>query len=78
MTQLDIPITLFAATEQDKFRKPRTGMWQELIEHYDLDDTDGPDLQASIFVGDAGGRLGDLDSKTNADFACSDRYDGSE
>lgn len=53
-------------------------MWQELIEHYDLDDTDGPDMQASIFVGDAGGRLGDLDSKTNADFACSDRYDGSE
>jgi len=71
--QLDMPVTVFAATERDQYRKPRTGMWQELIEYYDLDE-DGPDMEASMFVGDAGGRHGDLDSKTNADFACSDRY----
>lgn len=72
LSQLDMPVTLFAATERNEYRKPRTGMWRELLEYYDLDE-DGPDMEASVFVGDAGGRHGDLDSKTNADFACSDR-----
>ena len=54
--QIDFPITIYAATSRDNFRKPRTGMWLELLEEYDLDDIGGPDLKNSIFIGDAAGR----------------------
>jgi len=66
--QLDIPISLYAATEKDVYRKPRTGMWTELLDDYDIQ----PDLQQSIFVGDAGGRH--ADGRKPKDFSCSDRY----
>jgi bifunctional polynucleotide phosphatase/kinase len=54
--QLDFPISIYAATARDQYRKPRTGMWKELLEEFDLDVEEGLDLQESIFVGDAGGR----------------------
>ena len=57
LSKLDIPISVYAGTARDGYRKPRTGMWTELIEDYDLDTDGGPDLQRSIFVGDAAGRL---------------------
>lgn len=56
ITQLDLPISIYAATARDQYRKPRTGMWQELLEDYDLEAADAVDLQNSFFVGDAGGR----------------------
>ncbi|KAL9592511.1 MAG: hypothetical protein Q9179_006644 [Wetmoreana sp. 5 TL-2023] len=69
--QLDIPIVLLAASARDQYRKPRTGMWTELLEELDLDGEDGPDLAASFFVGDAGGRAARSGGK--ADHSCSDR-----
>jgi bifunctional polynucleotide phosphatase/kinase len=69
--QLDIPITIYAATTKDKYRKPRLGMWMELLDDYDLDVSDGADLKASFFVGDAGGRL--AESRLKPDHSCCDR-----
>ena len=54
--QLDFALSIYAATTRDHYRKPRTGMWKEVLEDFDLDVDDGPDLEHSIFVGDAGGR----------------------
>ncbi|KAL9119120.1 MAG: hypothetical protein Q9187_004323 [Circinaria calcarea] len=68
---LDIPIALYAGTARDRFRKPRIGMWGELLEDYDLNIGDGPDLQNSIFVGDAAGRPARPGRK--ADHSSSDR-----
>ena len=70
--QLDIPIALFAATSRDQYRKPRTGMWNEVLEDFDLDVQDGPDLEACFFIGDAGGRPARTTNK--ADHSCSDRW----
>ncbi|RJE26556.1 Polynucleotide [Aspergillus sclerotialis] len=58
MAQLDIPMSAYAATEDDENRKPRMGMWREFLDDYDLD-VSGVDLSNSIFVGDAAGRPGD-------------------
>ncbi|KAL2828693.1 polynucleotide kinase 3'-phosphatase [Aspergillus cavernicola] len=58
MKQLDIPLSVYAATEDDEYRKPRVGMWREFVDDYDLDVT-GVDTSESIFVGDAAGRPGD-------------------
>ncbi|KAF7116381.1 hypothetical protein CNMCM5793_004625 [Aspergillus hiratsukae] len=55
MRGIDIPISVYAATEDDENRKPRTGMWREFVEDYDLD-VFGVDLAASFYVGDAAGR----------------------
>ena len=70
--QLDIPVSLYAATEKDIFRKPRIGIWNELLEDYDIHLPGDLDLENSIFVGDAGGR--DAVGKLQKDFSCSDRY----
>ncbi|KAF7558421.1 hypothetical protein G7046_g5745 [Stylonectria norvegica] len=56
LSSLDLPTSVFAATERDIYRKPRTGMWKELCEDYDIREED-VDLENSIFVGDAGGRI---------------------
>ncbi|KAH8677657.1 polynucleotide kinase 3 phosphatase-domain-containing protein [Xylariales sp. PMI_506] len=79
LTQLDLPVTLYAATGKDIFRKPRTGMWEQVCKDYDLAGDD-IDLENSIFVGDAGGRTAQLKGggSTGAtavakDFSCSDR-----
>jgi bifunctional polynucleotide phosphatase/kinase len=56
---LNVPISIYAATEYDEYRKPRLGMWKELVDDYDLDVEDALDLEGSIFVGDAAGRPGD-------------------
>ncbi|KAF8477536.1 polynucleotide kinase 3 phosphatase-domain-containing protein [Kalaharituber pfeilii] len=62
---LDIPVTLYGATENDQYRKPRTGMWDELMDEYDLD-VHAVDKAESFFVGDAAGR--------DRDFSATDRY----
>ena len=69
--KLDIPVALYAGTARDRYRKPRIGMWRELLEDCDLDVGDGPDLQNSIFVGDAAGRP--ARSGRKADHSSSDR-----
>ncbi|KAI9888560.1 MAG: hypothetical protein M1814_006801 [Vezdaea aestivalis] len=69
--QLDIPVMLLAATERDRFRKPCTGMWDEMLIDYHLNLPGSVDLQASFFVGDAGGRV--ANGKIKKDFSCSDR-----
>lgn len=69
--QLGIPILLLAATARDQYRKPRVGMWTELLEEIDLDTREGPVLGESFFVGDAGGRAARSGAK--ADHSCSDR-----
>ncbi|KAF2461511.1 polynucleotide kinase 3 phosphatase-domain-containing protein [Lineolata rhizophorae] len=83
--QLDLPLTIYAATTQDRFRKPRTGMWNEVCEEYDLRpvpsaNEDCVDIENSFFIGDAGGRvsnIGGAESKKTGqsarDFSCSDR-----
>lgn len=71
LRHFDFPILLLAATARDCYRKPRAGTWKELLDCLDLDEGNGPDLQASFFVGDAGGRAARTNAK--ADHACSDR-----
>lgn len=61
MTQLEVPLSVYAATENDEYRKPRMGMWREFLDDYDLD-VAGVDQSESVFVGDAAGRPGDHSS----------------
>ncbi|KAI1156582.1 polynucleotide kinase 3 phosphatase-domain-containing protein [Nemania diffusa] len=74
LAQLDLPTTIYAATARDTFRKPRTGMWAELCADYGIPTAD-VDLENSVFVGDAGGRLAEGSGKAAVpkDFSCSDR-----
>jgi bifunctional polynucleotide phosphatase/kinase len=78
LNNLDIPTTIYAATERDIYRKPRAGMWKEVCEDYDISEED-VDLEHSFFVGDAGGRLAGLGRSREGvaavakDFSCSDR-----
>lgn len=65
LTVLDVPLHLYAATIKNRFRKPQTGMWTEMIDDLDLHHY-GVDLKGSYLVGDAAGREGD--------FSDSDRY----
>ncbi|KAF8418544.1 putative DNA 3'-phosphatase Tpp1 [Tirmania nivea] len=65
LSALDIPLALYGATENDKYRKPRSGMWDEMVDDYDTD-IHGVNKEESFLVGDAAGRDGD--------FSASDRY----
>ncbi|OAT06353.1 polynucleotide kinase [Blastomyces gilchristii SLH14081] len=68
MQTLGVPSSIYAATENDEFRKPRMGMWSEMLDDYDLDVAGSLDLEQSVFVGDAAGREGDH-SCVDRDFA---------
>ncbi|RPB28575.1 PNK3P-domain-containing protein [Terfezia boudieri ATCC MYA-4762] len=65
LSALDIPLTLYGATENDKYRKPRSGMWDKMVDDYGTD-IHGLNKEESLLVGDAAGRDGD--------FSASDRY----
>ena len=71
LSRFEFPITLLAATARDQYRKPRIGMWNELLDELDLNVGDGPDLYDSFFVGDAAGRP--ARDHIKADHSCSDR-----
>jgi bifunctional polynucleotide phosphatase/kinase len=75
-TQLAIPISIYAATKDDIYRKPRTGMWAEMLEDHQ-DEVKELDLSQCIFVGDAAGRLEVKNEEGKVvrkkDFASSDR-----
>ncbi|RMZ77376.1 hypothetical protein DV737_g4399, partial [Chaetothyriales sp. CBS 132003] len=69
--QLDLPISFYAATAHDRYRKPRTGMWDELLEDYDLQSDGLVDMSQSFYVGDAAGR--EKSDERRKDHATSDR-----
>ncbi|KAI9854978.1 MAG: hypothetical protein M1824_006487 [Vezdaea acicularis] len=71
LSRLDMPVTLYAATGQDNYRKPCTGMWDEMLKDHDLQSAGSIDLKASFLVGDAAGRL--AYGKMPQDHSCSDR-----
>lgn len=73
VTQLDLPVTVYAATGRDEYRKPRVGMWRELLDDHDLNIMETVDLGKSFFVGDAGGREA-MAGITVKDHSCVDRY----
>ncbi|OQO05235.1 hypothetical protein B0A48_09002 [Cryoendolithus antarcticus] len=73
LTALGLPISVYAATEKDLYRKPRTGMWNRMMEDYELAADGQVDLAGSVFVGDAAGRLGDKAAKIKKDHSSSDR-----
>ena len=73
LSQLDLPVTVYAATGRDEYRKPRVGMWRELLEDNDLETVESVDLENSFFVGDAGGREA-VAGITVKDHSCVDRY----
>ncbi len=70
--QLDIPTAVYAATGQDKFRKPRTGMWEQMRVDYGLEDVRLVDMESCFYIGDAGGRPAEVGGGPR-DHACSDR-----
>ncbi|CAK7206598.1 DNA kinase/phosphatase Pnk1 [Sporothrix eucalyptigena] len=74
LTDLGLPVTLYAATGKDRFRKPRPGMWEEMVKDLGLAEKD-VDLESSFFVGDAAGRVPYLKNGKTVpkDFSCSDR-----
>ncbi|KAJ9421546.1 polynucleotide kinase 3 phosphatase-domain-containing protein [Fusarium oxysporum] len=78
LNSLNLPTCVYAATEHDIYRKPRTGMWKELCDDYDISESE-IDLGNSVFVGDAGGRTATLGKGPDGvaaaakDFSCSDR-----
>jgi len=71
MRQLDFPVYVFAATGNDKYRKPRAGMWEELREEFDLEGHGAIDMDNSFYIGDAAGR--EKTDKRQKDHATSDR-----
>lgn len=56
LAALDLPITVYAATARDGYRKPGTGMWSVATRDLKGD----VDLDGSYLVGDAAGRKGDF------------------
>ena len=74
LSQLELPITVYAATGIGHiFRKPRPGMWEQMLGHYGLTEPGDVDLEHSVFVGDAAGREGSKTAGVKKDHACSDR-----
>ncbi|KAL6251359.1 DNA kinase/phosphatase Pnk1 [Rhinocladiella similis] len=69
--QLDFPISIYAATDQDRYRKPRVGMWELMLEDYDLLAEGAVDMANSFYIGDAAGR--EKTDKRRKDHATSDR-----
>lgn len=70
---LELPMSIYAATERDIYRKPRTGMWEQLLMDYGLTDQGDIDHESSFFIGDAGGRAEDKAAGMKKDHSCSDR-----
>lgn len=72
LRQLDIPVTVLAATANDQYRKPRTGMWMEMKEEFDLEADDAIAMDQSFYIGDAAGR--EKTDRRQKDHAASDRH----
>jgi bifunctional polynucleotide phosphatase/kinase len=73
---LNFPISVYAATQKDIFRKPRTGMWDRALVDYGFNGSnigEALDRAECIFVGDAAGRTGNKPAGMLEDFSSSDR-----
>lgn len=73
LNALELSITVYVATGHDLYRKPRTGMWEQMLKDYGLADAGDVDHQGCVFVGDAAGREGDKAAGVRKDHSCSDR-----
>nr|XP_023907961.1 bifunctional polynucleotide phosphatase/kinase-like [Quercus suber] len=73
LNDLDLPITVYASTGPDIYRKPRTGMWDQMLHDYQLTTSGDIDHAQCVFVGDAAGREADKAAGIKKDHACSDR-----
>ncbi|KAF2721498.1 PNK3P-domain-containing protein [Polychaeton citri CBS 116435] len=73
LNQLELPVSLYAATRKDLFRKPRTRTWDQILDDYGLKHEGGVDVSSCIFVGDAGGRDRDKASGSKKDHSSCDR-----
>lgn len=73
LNALELPMTVYAATDHDRFRKPRTGMWEQMLKDYGLDPAGDVVPTNCVFVGDAAGREEDKTSGLRKDHSCSDR-----
>ncbi|KAI9021725.1 polynucleotide kinase 3 phosphatase-domain-containing protein [Phycomyces nitens] len=71
LSQLSIPVWIFAALHKDGYRKPCTGMW-DLLEKEANDDVQ-IDRSNSLFIGDAAGRQDGWKPKVKKDHSCADR-----
>ena len=70
---LDLSMSIYAATGHDIYRKPRTGMWEQILKDYGLSDAGDVNHEESMFVGDAAGRAGDKSAGIKKDHSSSDR-----
>lgn len=69
--ELGFPFQAFIAAATDHHRKPHMTMWEVLEEH--LNGGVAIDKAASVFVGDAAGRVKGWKPGVGKDFSCSDR-----
>ncbi|RLN55309.1 hypothetical protein BBJ28_00021499 [Nothophytophthora sp. Chile5] len=56
VTKLDLPMLVFLGTDDNLMRKPRVGMWKEMLKLVDADGEEAVDKQSSLYCGDAAGR----------------------
>lgn len=71
LKQIHFPVSVYAATGNDRFRKPRIGMWEQMKIDFDLEADGAIDLENSFYIGDAAGR--EHTDKRRKDHATSDR-----
>lgn len=71
LLQLDVPLILYAATAQDKYRKPRTGSWDRMKNDLGINADSVLDLESSFYIGDAAGR--EKTDRRRKDHSTSDR-----
>eukprot|EP00818_Percolomonas_sp_WS_P005657 CAMPEP_0117443856 /NCGR_PEP_ID=MMETSP0759-20121206/4926_1 /TAXON_ID=63605 /ORGANISM="Percolomonas cosmopolitus, Strain WS" /LENGTH=407 /DNA_ID=CAMNT_0005235875 /DNA_START=250 /DNA_END=1473 /DNA_ORIENTATION=+ len=64
-----VPMDIYAATKEDHFRKPNTGMWELMEQRHGVKF----DKEGSFYCGDAAGRPKGWKKKAKKDFSCSDR-----
>jgi bifunctional polynucleotide phosphatase/kinase len=67
LTAEGIHAQVLMATEKDHLRKPETGMWDFFVAN--LNKGVAPNKEDSFFVGDAAGRVGDINDNSDSDKA---------
>ena len=58
---INVPMSVFCATEKDKYRKPSTGIWDLIQSNFNKNTTQHIDKSLSFYVGDSAGRKTDRD-----------------
>eukprot|EP00123_Amoebidium_parasiticum_P006881 comp17719_c0_seq1/m.17640 comp17719_c0_seq1/g.17640 ORF comp17719_c0_seq1/g.17640 comp17719_c0_seq1/m.17640 type:complete len:440 (-) comp17719_c0_seq1:199-1518(-) len=71
VAKAEVPVLVLGSIDQDKFRKPVTGLWKILAERENKDTE--INLSESFFVGDAAGRPEKWKPKAKKDFSDTDR-----